>query len=69
MEQDNFKLIISELISELQNTKYQGDLADIGNLIGLVIGKYVSKTELGYEFDDFVNGINHGISIANGTHD
>lgn len=42
------------------------DLSDIGNAIGLTIGEYFSK-ELGFEKDDFLNGIKHGISLTDGT--
>jgi hypothetical protein len=47
---------------------FNGDLSDLGNDIGLNIGKYIDNSKLGYEKDDFISGLNHGISIVDGTH-
>jgi len=44
------------------------DLSDIGNEIGLAIGKYVNKDKLGYEVESLIAGIKHGISLVDGTH-
>ena len=43
------------------------DLSDMGNIIGLKIGPYISK-ELGFESKDLINGIEHGVSLIDGTH-
>jgi len=43
------------------------DLNDIGNSIGIAIGKYISE-EIGFEKNDLLAGINHGISLVDGTH-
>jgi len=68
MEQDKCKQIISELIVDLQNYQYHGDLADIGDVIGRIVGKYINEKDFGYEYETFIAGLQHGISIANGTH-
>lgn len=52
-------------IKDIDNSN--GDLNELGNRIGIVVGKYVSD-EFGFEEDDFISGIEHGISVSNGTH-
>ena len=64
--------ILEDLINHLESIKNstpinQGDLSDLGNEIGIVIGQYTND-EMGYEKDDFVSGVRHGISISDGTH-
>lgn len=63
----NSKKIILEIIEQLGSVKYEGDLSDIGNEIGIVLGKYISE-ELGSELESFYAGIEHGISLTKGTH-
>ena len=59
---------IEIIIEELKSSEYyKGDYSDLGNTFGIVVGKYLS-TDLGFEEDDFISGIKHGISISNGTH-
>ena len=63
--------IITEELSEhlRNNVKYNNiDLSDIGNEIGFIIGKHIDSNKIGFELDDFIRGLKHGISIANGTH-
>ena len=48
--------------------KFNGDLSYLGNDIGLNIGEYIDDDKLGYEKDDLISGIHHGISIIDGTH-
>ena len=48
--------------------KFNGDLSDLGNDIGLNIGEYIDKDKLGYEKEDLISGIHHGISIIDGSH-
>jgi len=60
--------IKDELVDTLNSNKYI-DLSDIGNIIGIVISKYFDNEEIGFEKDDFYGGIEHGISITDGTHD
>lgn len=47
---------------------YDGDLSDIGNEIGIIVGKYINEKKSGYEKDTFMNGLKHGISLTDGTH-
>lgn len=62
------KQIIEELIKKLNECNYVGDFSDLGNEIGIVIGKYIQKDNLGFSKDDFEAGLSHGISISNGSH-
>lgn len=63
------KEIIKEIIDQLNSVKYEGgDLSDIGNEIGIVLGKYIEEEKLGYELSSFIHGIKHGISLTKGTH-
>jgi hypothetical protein len=48
--------------------KFNGDLSDLGNDIGLNVGMYINDDSLGYEEDDLTDGIRHGISIIDGSH-
>lgn len=64
--------IINELIEHLSSLKgsaqmKHGDLSDLGNEIGIVIGQHTGD-KMGYEKHDFVSGVYHGISISDGTH-
>ena len=54
---------IKEIIEQLQNVIYKGDIGDIGNEIGIVIGKLTPE-----EIRDFKFGLSHGISLSDGTH-
>lgn len=59
---------IEEIINELKSLDYlKGDLSDLGNDIGFVVGKYLSK-DSGFDKDSFLQGIKHGLSISDGTH-
>ena len=46
----------------------QEDLSDLGNEIGIVVGKYFKKKKMGYQKSSFMSGLNHGFSLADGTH-
>jgi len=59
--------ILNELSDELQKVDYVGDLGDVGNEIGIIIGKHISD-EMGYELDDFISGVKHGVSLVDETH-
>ena len=66
------KNILEDLIKHLESIKNSapinhGDLSDLGNEIGIIIGQYTND-EMGYEKDDFVSGVRHCISISDGTH-
>jgi len=62
---ENFNIVRTEIRDQLNNINYRGDLSDLGNEIGIVLGKFITTTD---ELKDFINGINHGISLTKGTH-
>lgn len=65
----NFRNVCLEISERLSNLPYDnGDISDIGNEIGIILGKYTSEESFGWEQSSFASGLNHGISIANGTH-
>jgi len=68
-----FKELTKELADRIGEIDYPGDLGDIGNEVGVIIAKYFkpdndAKEEYGWGKDDFINGLNHGISLTDGTH-
>jgi len=65
---EQFNEIIYALVVKLEMIPYNGDLSDIGNEIGIVIGRHIKKNELGCGLDDLLNGIKHGVSLSNGSH-
>jgi len=66
--EDSIETKIEKIINEIKSSEYyKGDLSDLGNNIGILVGKYLSN-DLGFEEDDFMSGLKHGISISNGTH-
>ncbi len=65
----DFKIACKEIAERIGNLPYEnGDVSDIGNEIGIILGQYISENSFGWEKEDFVAGINHGISLTNGTH-
>ena len=68
-EFDNTKLnYIANTLKETANRmEYIGDISDLGNEIGVTVGRaYESMTE--ENINDFISGFRHGISLTNGTH-
>jgi hypothetical protein len=63
---ENFTKVKTGLIYQLGEIRYDGDLSDIGNEIGIVIAKYFDEENT---VDDFIHGLKHGISLTDGTHD
>ncbi len=61
--ENKFELVKAAIIKQLTECKYKGDASDIGNEVGIVIGK-LSKDEV----RDFKMGLDHGISLSDGTH-
>jgi hypothetical protein len=61
---------IQKIVNDLKEIKLhpQGDLSDLGNEIGKIIGEYIDNQEMGYELDDLLSGIKHGVSLIDGTH-
>jgi len=68
-EKNKFDNIITELKQKLDDIDYIGDIGDIGNEIGFVLGSYICKDKMGYEYENFINGVKHGISITDGSHE
>lgn len=65
----DFKEILKEVSDKLIEVHYDnGDLGDVGNEIGIVIAKWIDNKKMGYELDDFISGLKHGISLIDGTH-
>lgn len=64
---EKFSKIINEIDMQLSiaSNNYEGDISDIGNEIGIVIGKYLDKDNT---IEDFIHGVRHGVSLTNGTH-
>ena len=63
---DNFKHILNRIKTQLDEVNYDnGDMSDIGNEIGVVLGEFITTES---ELQDFIHGIRHGISLTNGTH-
>ena len=70
IKDSKFQDIIKNLKAQLDFVCYEGDLSDLGNEIGIAIGKSIeaNKNKLGYELEDFINGVKHGVSLVDGTH-
>ena len=63
---DNFQHIIKQIKEHMEKVSYEnGDLSDVGNEIGIVLGNYIENEK---EFKELITGIRHGISLTNGTH-
>jgi len=63
-----FNKIKEDIINQISNITYVGDLSDIGNEIGIILGNYINENEMGYELESFIHGLKHGISLTDGTH-
>jgi hypothetical protein len=60
----NITNICNEISNTLTNLPYDtGDLSDIGNEIGIIIGKHLSK-EMGFDLESFQAGIKHGLDLT-----
>ena len=68
----DFEQIKIDIINQLNNMTYKiGDIDDIGNEIGIAIGKYTmlkDAEEIGTSKKLFICGLEHGISLIDGTH-
>ena len=69
-DQEDFKPILKELTRNI-NKKIKNascrvvDIGDVGNEIGIAIGKYIKNEE---DKRYLIHGIEHGISLIDGTH-
>jgi len=63
---ENFTHILNRIKTQLEDVNYDnGDMSDIGNEIGVVLGEFITTES---ELQDFIHGLKHGISLKNGTH-
>ena len=68
-EFNNTKLnyIANGLKETVDRMNYVGDISDLGNEIGVIVGSaYKDMTD--EEIIGFINGFRHGVSLTNGTH-
>ena len=59
-----YKSFVKNLDKRKEKMKYIGEISDLGNEIGLIVGELypnISETEM----NEFVMGIKHGISVTN----
>lgn len=65
--QNTLYQVVSNLGKTIDSIKYYGDISDLGNEIGYAVGNTV-KNMTEKETRHFIFGIQHGISLTNGTH-
>ena len=65
--QNTLYQVVSNLGRTMDTIKYYGDISDLGNEIGYAVGNTV-KNMTERETRHFIFGIQHGISLTNGTH-
>ena len=59
--------LIEDLKERQKEINYIGDISDMGNEIGISVGKLYPEMNQ-QEIEDLIHGIRHGISLTNGTH-
>ena len=60
----DIKRICLQISERLSNLPYDsGDLSDIGNEIGKIIGKNFGD-EIGFDMESFISGLRHGVSLS-----
>jgi hypothetical protein len=59
--------IKKELVDFINENNIDVDFTDLGNTIGIIIGKYIN-VKMGFDKDSFIQGVKHGISLSDGTH-
>jgi hypothetical protein len=66
---DNTKIndIANSLKVSTSGMNYIGDISDLGNEIGVVVG-LAFKDMTDEDITDFIQGFRHGVSLTNGTH-
>ena len=68
----DFEQIKKDIINQLKNVPYKfNSIDDIGNEIGIAIGKYTmlkDADEIQTSKELFICGLEHGISLIDGTH-
>ena len=62
------ELMADDIFKQLTTNKHKiADMDDFGNEIGIAIAKYFLPAD-GFELLDFIQGIQHGVSLEDGTH-
>ena len=59
--------LIEDMKKRGREINYIGDISDMGNEIGISVGKLYPEMNQ-QEIEDLIHGIRHGISLTNGTH-
>lgn len=67
--EDDVEKFKAEINGQLSKSTRTTDLSDLGNEIGIIVGKYLSDDKMGFKKEDFISGIKHGISLIDGTHE
>lgn len=72
-DKELFLRIKNDIIDRLQKINYTGHLDDLGNEIGIIVGRNICKNGKqlnidGFEKDDFIIGFEHGYSLKDGSH-
>ncbi len=63
-----FREMLDSIGEHLTEVTYsQGDLSDVGNELGIAVGRALEGMTQD-EIEDFISGLRHGISLTNGTH-
>ena len=64
----DFKEVLGIIVKQLNDVEYDhGDLSDIGNEVGYIIGKLIDDMN-DEDIQTFITGFKHGVSLTNGTH-
>jgi len=64
----DFQNLLKSVSSKFKIVTYNnGDISDLGNEIGIAIGKSIENIK-DHEISEFIFGIKHGISLTNNTH-
>ncbi len=63
---EDYKQMLKEMAKQLYNVDCNVyDIGDVGNEIGIAIGKHIKTEE---DKRDLIDGIKHGVSLIDGTH-
>lgn len=67
-EEDVFKDIVYDIKTQFQNIDYDTkscDIGDVGNEIGIALSKYIEDGKVGFELNNFIDGVKHGVLLMN----
>lgn len=67
MVKDLCQKLGENLIKRSEEIHYWGDLSDLGNEVGIELGGLIQNMNP-EQINDFIRGLEHGISLTNGTH-